>query len=80
MIRKNIDDPTVEKDIDRAWRDYPNGFVAFLQPGDVPPGGGGLAKYLATYVVSPPISVRRIEKYDVKSVSYCYRDHKKGQL
>jgi len=26
-----------------------------LQPGDVPPGGKGLAEYLAKYVVSPPI-------------------------
>jgi len=41
---------------------------------------GGLAQYLAKYVVSPPISVRRIEKYDGKSVSYWYRDHKTGQI
>jgi hypothetical protein len=80
MLRNNINDPAVEKDIDRAWRDYPNGFVAFLEPGDVPPGGGGLAKYLAKYVVSPPISVRRIERYDGKSVSYWYRDHKTKQI
>ncbi len=80
MIRNNINDTAVEKDIDRAWRDYPKGFVAFLQPGDVPPGGEGLAKYLAKYVVSPPISVRRIENYDGKSVNYWYRDHKTGQI
>jgi hypothetical protein len=80
LLRDNIDDPAVEKDIDRAWEDYTNGFVAFLQPGDVPSGGKGLAKYLAKYVVSPPISVRRIEKYDGKSVSYWYRDHKTGQI
>ena len=80
MLRDNIDDPAVEKDIDRAWKDYPNGFVAFLQPGEVPPGGQGLAKYLAKYVVSPPISVRRIERYDGESVSYWYRDHKTKQV
>ena len=80
MIRKNVCDPAVEKDIDRAWKDYPKGFVAFLEPGQVPPGGQGLAQYLAKYVVSPPISVRRIERYDQKTLSYWYRDHKTGQI
>ena len=80
MLRENVSDPAIEKDIDRAWRDYPNGFVAFLQEGEVPPGGQGLAQYLAKYVVSPPISVRRIERYDGKFVSYWYRDHKTGQV
>jgi hypothetical protein len=70
MLRENVSDPAIEKDIDRAWRDYPKGFVAFLQDGDVPPGGKGLAQYLAKYVVSPPISVRRIESYDGKVISY----------
>jgi hypothetical protein len=47
MLRQNVTDPNIEKDIDRAWSDYPNGFVAFLQAGEVPPGGQGLAQYLA---------------------------------
>jgi hypothetical protein len=75
MLRQNVPDPDVRKDIDQAWRKYPKGFVAHLQPGDVPPGGQGLAQYLAKYVVSPPISVRRIEQYDGKTVRYWYRDH-----
>jgi hypothetical protein len=80
MLRENVSDPAIKKDIDRAWKNYPKGFVAFLQPGDVPPGGQGLAQYLAKYVVSPPISIRRIERYDGKTVSYWYRDHKTGQI
>jgi len=80
MLKENVCDPAIAKDVDRAWKDYPKGFVAFLQPGDVPPGGKGLAKYLAKYVVSPPISVRRIESYNGESVSYWYRDHKSGQI
>jgi hypothetical protein len=76
MLRETISDPMVKKDINRAWKEYRRGFVAYLQPGDVPPGGGGLARYLAKYVVSPPISVRRIERYDGETVSYWYRDHK----
>jgi hypothetical protein len=80
MLREKVSDQAIEKDIDLAWTDYPKGFVAFLQPGEVPPGGQGLAQYLAKYVVSPPTSVRRIEKYDGNSVSYWYRDHKTGQI
>jgi hypothetical protein len=80
MLRKQVSNPAVKKDIDRAWQEYSQGFVAFLQPGEVPPGGQGLAQYLAKYVVSPPISVRRIEAYDGKTVSYWYRDHKTEQI
>lgn len=50
--------------------------MAHLQPGDVPPGGKGLTEYLAKYVVSPSISVRRIEEYNGQQVSYWYKDHK----
>lgn len=76
MLRHNVFDTAIEQDIDRTWKSYPKGFVAYLQPGDVPPGGQGLAQYLAKYVVSPPISVRRIEQYDGQTVRYWYRDHK----
>jgi len=80
MLRENVADPAIEKDVDRAWTAYPKGLVAFLQEGEVPPGGQGLAQYLAKYVVAPPISVRRIENYDGQTVSYWYRDHKTGQI
>jgi hypothetical protein len=76
LLRQEVHDSGVQKDIDRGWKNYPKGFVAHLQPGDVPPGGKGLAEYLAKYVVSPPISVRRIEEYDGQQVSYWYKDHK----
>jgi hypothetical protein len=38
-----------------------------------------LACYLAKYVVSPPISLRRILRYDGQWVCYWYNDHKTGQ-
>jgi hypothetical protein len=76
LRRQEVRDPKVQKDIERGWKNYPKGFVAHLQPGDVPPGGKGLAEYLAKYVVSPPISVRRLEEYDGQQVSYWYEDHK----
>jgi hypothetical protein len=34
-----------------------------------------LARYLAKYVVSPPISLRRIDGYDGHRVTYHYRSH-----
>jgi len=80
MLKEKMVDPAIKKDIEQAWKQRPKGFVAFLQQGEVPPGGQGLAQYLAKYVVSPPISVRRIERYDGKAVSYWYRDHKTGQI
>jgi hypothetical protein len=45
----------------------------------VPAGGHGLAFYLAKYVVSPPISLRRLLRYDGQRVRYWYRDHKTGK-
>jgi len=76
MLKQKVRDPAVKKAVKRAWDDYPRGFVAFLEPGQVPAGGQGLAEYLAKYVVSPPISVRRIEQYDGQTVRYWYQDHK----
>jgi hypothetical protein len=80
MLRENISDPAINQDVDMAWTQYPNGLVAFVDKGEVPPGGQGLAKYLAKYVVSPPISVRRIQSYNGKTVRYWYRDHRSGQI
>ena len=76
MLRAQVDDPTIEQDIDHGFTAYPKGFVANVQPGDVPPGGKGLAAYLAKYLVSPPISIHRIERYDGQTVRYWYRDHR----
>lgn len=80
MLRCEVRNPAVERAIDHCWRNYPKGFVAYIQPGEVPSGGKGLAQYLAKYLVSPPISVRRIESYDGKSVRYWYRDHKTHKI
>jgi hypothetical protein len=80
MLRENINDPGINKDIDHAWKQYQKGFVAHVQEGDVPAGGKGVARYLAKYVVSPPISVKRIKRYDGKTVRYWYRDHKTRQI
>jgi len=60
-------------------RRYPKGFVAYLQ-GDVRPRMTQLARYLAKYVVSPPMALSRIIAYDQEcgTVTYWYRDHQRG--
>ena len=54
--------------------------VANIQKGQAPKRIRELAKYLAKYVVSPPISVRRIGSYHDQKVKYWYNDHMSGRL
>lgn len=61
--------------IDELYIKYPNGIVANVSKGEAPKEAKGLARYLAKYVASPPISVKRIVKYDGKTVTYWYNDH-----
>jgi hypothetical protein len=51
-----------------------------VQKGDVPARYQSWARYLAKYVVSPPISLRRIERYDGHRVTYHYRSHKSERV
>jgi hypothetical protein len=55
---------------------YPKGFVAHLK-GDIVPRVSELARYIVKYVVSPPMGLSRIIKYDrVRGeVTYWYQDH-----
>ena len=64
-------------------RRYPKGFaqprldgVAHLQ-GDVLPRMSQLTRYIVKYVVSPPMALSRIIRYDPErgEVTYWYRDH-----
>ncbi len=61
--------------INHLYQKYPNGLVANVSKGEVPEKCRGLAKYLAKYVASPPIAVRRIIKYTGSHVTYWYKDH-----
>jgi hypothetical protein len=75
MLREELDTEQIDKLVDDCYKKYPKGFVANVQKGDVPNRYKSLAKYLAKYVVSPPISVRRIDKYEKGRVIYHYRSH-----
>ncbi len=51
-----------------------------MQKGTVPSQYQSVARYVATYVVSPPISVRRIDRYDGERVTYHYRSHRTERM
>src|SRR5256712_4990064 len=79
MLQERVATEEMRQQIDALWRKYRRGLVAYLEKGKVPAGGQGLAYYLAKYVVSPPISLRRILRYDGQRVRYWYNDHKTKQ-
>jgi len=79
MLKQRVGTRAIKAKIDVLWRKYARGLVAYLEEGKVPAGGEGLAYYLAQYVVSPPISLRRILSYDGQRVRYRYNDHKTKQ-
>src|SRR4030095_4778904 len=79
MLKPRGGTRVIKAKIDALWRKYPRGLVAYLEEGKVPAGGEGLAYYLAQYVVSPPLSLRRILSYDGQRVRYWYNDHKTKQ-
>jgi hypothetical protein len=79
MLKQRVGTRALKAKIDALWRKYPRGLVAYLEEGKVPAGGEGLAYYLAKYVVSPPISLRRLLSYDGQWVRYWYNDHKTKQ-
>jgi hypothetical protein len=79
MFKEQLPTKEMRANIDRLYGKYPNGLVANIQKGQVPKRIRDLAKYLAKYVVSPPISIRRIIRYDGHRVKYWYNDHKSGK-
>jgi hypothetical protein len=76
MLRQTRPTEALRRLVSRCFRRYPKGFIAQVQQGDVPARYHSLATYLAKYVVTPPISVRRIDRYDGRRVTYHYRSHR----
>lgn len=75
MMKEIMPTDEVKKVVDDLWKKYPKGFVAHVTKGKVPDQCRGLAKYLAKYVASPPIALRRIISYTGQEVTYWYKDH-----
>jgi hypothetical protein len=76
MLRQTVKTREIQRLVDTCYTRYREGFVTNVQRGDVPSRYQSLAIYLAKYVVSPPISLRRIDRYDGHHVTYHYRSHK----
>jgi putative transposase/transposase-like zinc-binding protein len=80
MLRQTVKMPAIRRLIDTCYTRYREGFVTKVPKGDVPTRYQSLARYLANYVVSPPISLRRIDRYDGQRVTYHDRSHKSERV
>jgi hypothetical protein len=76
LVRQTLKSEAINQLVDRCFRQYPHGLVPNVQQGAVPSQYQSVARYVAKYVVSPPIAVRRIDRYDGKRVTYHYRSHR----
>jgi hypothetical protein len=79
-LRKTLTTEAIHQLVDVCFRKYPNGLVTNVQKGQVPSQYQSVARYVAKYVVSPPISVRRIDRSDGKRVTYHYRSHRTDRM
>ena len=80
MLRQTVKTSAIRQLVDTCYTRYREGFVTNVQKGEVPARYQSLARYLAKYVVSPPISLRRIDRYDGHRVTYHYRSHKSERV
>ena len=80
MLRQPSKTPEMRRLVDTCYTRYREGCVTNVQKGDVPARYQSLATYLAKYVVSPPISLRRIDRYDGQRVTYHYRSHRSERV
>ena len=76
MLRRTLESDAINQLVDTCFRKYPDGLVTNVQKGAVPSQYQSVARSVATYVVSPPIAVRRIERYDGARVTDHYRSHR----
>ena len=80
MLRQTLKTEAVNRLVDTCFQKYPDGLVTNVHKGQVPSQYQSVARYVAQYVVSPPISVRRIDRYDGKRVTYHYRSHRTDRV
>ena len=80
MLRQTVKTQEIKRLVDVCYTRYREGFVTNGQKGDVPSRYQSLATYLAQYVVSPPISLRRIDRYDGHRVTYHSQSHRSERV
>ncbi len=80
MLRQTRKTDAVKRLVDACFTRYPDGLVTHVQKGHVPAQSQSVARYVAKYVVRPPIAVRRIDRYDGHRVTYHYRSHRTERM
>jgi hypothetical protein len=80
MLRQTLKTDAVHCLVDTCFQKYPDGLVTNVQKGAVPAQAHSVARYVAKYVVSPPIAVRRIDRYDGARVTSHDRSHRTGRM
>src|SRR6266478_4934012 len=80
MLRQTLQTEAINQLVDACFTKYPNGLVTNVQKGQVPSESQSVARYVAKYVVSPPIAVRRIDRYDGERVTYHDRSHRTERM
>jgi hypothetical protein len=66
--------------VDACFRTYPDGLVTNVPKGTVPSQYQSVARYVAQYGVSPPISVRRIDHDDGERGTDHDRSHRTDRM
>ena len=66
--------------MEACCRKYPNGLVTHVPKGHVPSRYQSVARYVAPYVVSLPIAVRRIDRSDGERVTSHDRSHRTDRV
>ena len=80
MLRQTLQPDAIHQLVDACFRQSPNGLVTNVHKGQVPSQAQSVARYVAQSVVSPPIAVRRIERYDGARVTYHDRSHRTDRM
>lgn len=80
MVRQTLKSAAIQQVVETCWRRYPKGLGTNVQQGTVPTQFQSVARYVAKYVVSPPMAVRRIDRYDGEQVTYHYRSHRTDRI
>jgi hypothetical protein len=77
LRRKLKGNRSVQRQVGRLYRRYPTGFIVNVM--SQYPNGRQAAAYCCRYTGRPPLSERRLTRYDGREVSLTYQDYRDGQ-
>jgi len=80
MLRQTLQTEAIHQLVEACCRKYPHGLVRNVHKGQVPAESQSVARYVAKDVVSPPIAVRRLDRYDGERGTYHDRSHRPDRM